>query len=98
MPAQRIAWKQFSAGRGMLEKTFEAQAGNPSWIDWDSYEGLDIEDRLSAMCAKALEMEAIGQAYGLRLQRVQLVPSQGERHLRQTLTALAIYPNHLPVD
>lgn len=98
VPAQRIAWKQFSAGRGMLEKTFEAQAGNPSWIDWDSYEGLDIEDRLSAMCAKALEMEAIGQAYGLRLQRVQLVPSQGERHLRQTLTALAIYPNHLPVD
>ena len=67
VPPQRIAWKQFSAGKGMLEKTFEAQAGNPSWIDWDAYEGLDTEDRLSAMCAKAVEMEAVGQPYGCLL-------------------------------
>ena len=92
VPAQRIAWKQFSAGRGMLEKTFEAQASNPTWIDWESYKGIPVEDRLSAMCAKAMEMERCGQSYGLRLPGTRLVPSQGERHLRQLLTALAIYP------
>ena len=93
VPAQRIAWKQFSAGKGMLEKTFEAQAGNPTWIDWDSYDGIGVEDRLAAMCAKALEMETAQQSYGLRLPGYQLIPAQGERHLRQVLTALAIYPD-----
>lgn len=93
VPAQRVAWKQFSAGRGMLEKTFEAQASNPTWIDWDSYKGIPVEERLSAMCAKALEMEGYGQSYGLKLPGTTLVPSQGERHLRQLLTALAIYPD-----
>ena len=93
VPAQRIAWKQYSAGRGMLEKTFEAQASNPTWIDWDSYKGVPVETRLSAMCAKAAEMENCGQSYGLKLPAAQLVPSQGERHLRQLLTALAIYPD-----
>lgn len=92
VPAQRIAWKQYSAGRGMLEKTFEAQAGNPTWIDWDSYAGLSTEDRLSAMCDKAVQMESIGQSYGLKLASLRMAPSQGERHLRQLLTALAIYP------
>jgi len=92
VPAQRIAWKQYSAGRGMLEKTFEAQAGNPTWIDWDAYDGISTEDRLSAMCAKAVQMESIGQSYGLKLSNFRLAPSQGERHLRQLLTALAIYP------
>lgn len=93
VPAQRIAWKQYSAGRGMLEKTFEAQASNPTWIDWDAYKGVPVEERLSAMCAKAVEMENCGQSYGLKLSTLRLVPSQGERHLRQLLTALAIYPN-----
>ena len=92
VPAQRIAWKQFSAGKGMLEKTFEAQAGNPTWIDWDSYDGIGVEDRLAAMCAKALEMETAQQSYGMRLPSYQLIPAQGERHLRQALTALAIFP------
>lgn len=93
VPAQRIAWKQYSAGRGMLEKTFEAQASNPTWIDWESYKGVPVEIRLSAMCAKAVEMENYGQSYGLKLPAIRLVPSQGERHLRQLLTALAIYPD-----
>ncbi len=92
VPVQRIAWKQFSAGRGMMEKAFEAQTSNPVWIDWDAYQGVDLESRLSAMCAKAVEMEGYGQSYGLRMPQVKLVPSQGERHLRQLLTALAVYP------
>lgn len=88
---QRIAWKQYSAGRGMFEKRFEAVACNPAWIDFEHYSGLGVEERLSAMCAKALEMESLGQSYGLKLGRQRIAPAQGERHLRELLTSLALY-------
>lgn len=91
VPAQRIAWKQYSAGRGMLEKRFEAVSRNPAWLDFDAYPGLDTEARLSALCAKALEMERRGQAYGLKLGRVRIAPALGDRHLRELLTALALF-------
>lgn len=89
--AQRIAWKQYSAGRGLLEKTFEAQTLNPEWLDWQHYDGFAVEDRLSALCAKALEMEALGQHYGLRIPGQVIAPSQGEVHMHQLLSSLATY-------
>lgn len=92
VPMQRIAWKQYSAGLGLLEKRFEAQSHNPRWLDWDDYAGLDVESRLSALCAKALEMEKLGRSYGLRIPSALIAPGLGERHLRQVLTALALYP------
>lgn len=92
VPAQRIAWKQFSAGRGLLEKRFAAQSHNPKWLDWEDYAGIDNEARLSAICAKALELENLGRSYGLRIPTSLIPPAQGERHLRQVLTALALYP------
>lgn len=91
VPAQRIAWKQYSAGRGLLEKTFEAQTLNPEWLDWDNYEGLGVEQRLSALCAKILEMESLGQHYGLRIPGAMFPPSQGEVHLHKLLSALATF-------
>lgn len=89
--AQRIAWKQYSAGRGLLEKTFEAQTLNPEWLDWENYAGLGVEQRLSALCAKILEMESLGQHYGLRLPGKMFPPSQGDVHLHKLLSALASY-------
>ena len=88
---QRIAWKQYSAGRGLLEKTFEAQTLNPEWLDWEKYAGLGEEQRLSALCAKIIEMEELGQHYGLRLPNQVFPPAQGEVHMHRLLSALAIY-------
>jgi len=89
--AQRIAWKQYSAGRGLLEKTFEAQTLNPEWLDWDNYSGFGTEQRLSALCAKILEMEALGQHYGLRMPNHVFPPSQGEVHMHKLLSSLASF-------
>ena len=89
--AQRIAWKQYAAGRGLLEKTFEAQTLNPEWLDWDSYAGLGVEQRLSALCAKILEMEALSQHYGLRIPGRVFQPGQGDVHLHSLLSALATF-------
>ena len=91
IPMQRIAWKQYSAGRGLLEKKFEAQTSNPEWLDWDSYPNLATETRLSALCAKALEMENLDQHYGLKIPGKLFPPAQGEAHLVQVLTALACF-------
>lgn len=91
IPMQRIAWKQYSAGRGLLEKKFEAQTSNPEWLDWESYPHLGTEKRLSALCAKALEMERLDQHYGLRIPGKLISPGQGDAHLVRVLTALACY-------
>jgi uncharacterized protein (DUF58 family) len=88
---QRIAWKHYSAGRGLLEKTFEAQTLNPEWLDWENYAGLGTEERLSALCAKILEMESLGQHYGLRLKNQVFPPAQGEVHMHRLLSTLAVY-------
>lgn len=91
VPMQRIAWKQYSAGRGLLEKKFEANTSNPEWLDWESYPDLTTEKRLSALCAKALEMERLDQHYGLRIPGTLLPPAQGEAHLIRVLTTLACF-------
>jgi len=91
VPMQRIAWKHYSAGRGLLEKKFEANTSNPEWLDWEYYPDLETEARLSALCAKALEMEQLGQHYGLKMPGTMLLPSQGETHLVRVLTALACF-------
>lgn len=91
IPMQRIAWKQYSAGRGLLEKKFEAHTSNPEWLDWESYPHLGAEQRLSALCAQALEMERLDQHYGLRIPGILVAPAQGEAHLVRVLTALACY-------
>ncbi|MBC6429224.1 MAG: DUF58 domain-containing protein [Cellvibrionales bacterium] len=88
---QRIAWKPYSAGRGLLEKTFEAQSMNPEWLDWQHYPGLGVEARLSALCAKIIEMQGLGQCYGLRLPGRVFAPAQGEAHRHRLLTALATF-------
>jgi len=69
----------------------QAQSLNPEWIDWDTYTGLGTEARLSAICAQALEIEKLGQHYGLRIPGQILSPAQGEQHLLQVLTALACF-------
>lgn len=89
--AQRIAWKQYSAGRGLLEKTFEAQTLNPEWLEWEQYAGYGVEDRLSGICHKILEMETLGQHYGLRMPGEAFPPSQGEVHLHKLLSHLAAF-------
>ena len=91
-PMQRIAWKQYSAGRGMLSKQFESTASDPQWLSWDMFGNLDVEARLSAICERALAMEARQTQYGLRIPSCELAPANGERHLHALLTALALYP------
>ena len=91
IPLQRIAWKQYSAGKGMLEKKFEAHTSNPQWIDWDNYPDLATERRLSALCDKAIEMERADQHYGLRIPGTTISPSEGDAHLVKVLTALACF-------
>ena len=91
IPMQRIAWKHYTAGKGLLEKRFEAQSMNPEWLDWAAYPHLDTEARLSALCAQALDIAQLGQQFGLRIPGQQLSPAQGEAHLLQVLTALACF-------
>ena len=53
--------------------------------------GLDLEDRLSQLCRWAVDAEARGQRYALRLPDRELPADRGGAHLSRCLTALALY-------
>ena len=60
------------------------------WLDATQTGLPDLEHRLSRLCAWVLQAQALGLDYGLRLNGVELKPSNGEAHKRQCLEALAL--------
>jgi uncharacterized protein (DUF58 family) len=86
-----IAWKALAREQGLLTKEFNATAAAELWLDWSEAPGADTEARLSALAHWVLKAEDYGQAYGLRLPGVRIVPDRGDAHCRRCLEALALF-------
>jgi uncharacterized protein (DUF58 family) len=86
-----IAWKALAREQGLLTKEFNATAAAELWLEWNEAPGGDIEARLSALAHWVLQAEDFGQAYGLRIPGVRIVPDRGETHCRACLEALALF-------
>lgn len=91
---KQVAWKQLAKGQGMYTKEFVDYIGNSYWLDWEQFQGLDIEERLSALCYWILKLEQNHELYGLRLPENEISPGQGEAHKTACLRALALYTHH----
>jgi len=89
---QRLHWKAYSRGHGLLVKEFAALSGRDLRLDLDALEG-DLEARLSLLCHWVLQLCNEGQAFALHLPGVQLGPDSGETHREACLRALALYAN-----
>jgi uncharacterized protein (DUF58 family) len=90
-PPRHVDWKAMARGRGMHTKLFDSAAGTTTWLEWEHFAPLDAESRLSALCRAVLDADRDELRYGLRLPGAELTPSSGPRHLRECLTALALW-------
>ena len=88
---RRIFWKAYARGQGLFSKQYQAGNSDRLILDWETLSDLGEEDRLSTLCAWALECEQRGLAYGLRLPGQFLSPDLGPAHLNAVLRTLALW-------
>lgn len=90
-PIRHIAWRAFARSETLLTKQFAAYADRRVWLEWDHFEGLDREARLSRLCFWVLRLNNANDEYGLRLPGVEITPSRGEAHRTEVLKTLALF-------
>ncbi|MDX1593734.1 MAG: DUF58 domain-containing protein [Gammaproteobacteria bacterium] len=90
-PPRHVYWKGVARAYGLLTKQFGGDVREELWLDWDQVPESEIEARLSRLCRWALETEAAGLAFGLRLPGATVEPGHGEAHLERCLTELALF-------
>lgn len=88
---QRIAWKASFRGQGLMIKEFQGNSKEAFWLDFADIPFADLETKLSILCGMVLKASDFHEIYGLRLPHIQILPSSGEAHKHNCLTALALY-------
>ncbi len=94
-PHNRIAWKAVARGAGWYTKQFEGSGGHGALaLEWAELPaGLDVETRLSRLCAWVLAAERETRPFALRIPGTDIPFGQGAGQRRATLTALALFPS-----
>ncbi len=93
-PPRHVAWKiaaRQDHDAPLLTKQFDGAASARLWLDWQSLAGHNAESRLSTLARWALDADAAGLDWGLRLPGTTLSPDHGPAHLHAALSALALY-------
>lgn len=88
---QRVSWKAFSRGQGLMVKQFAGQEGVSALFDWYALPEPDGETKLSRLCDMVQRAHRGRMPFGLRLPSRVLPPGRGERHRRKCLEALALF-------
>ena len=88
---RQVYWKGLARGQALQSKQYAAYADRSVWLDWEQFEGVGIEQRLSQLCFWVLELEGGGEEYGLRIPGATVSPGRGEKQRDDALRALALY-------
>jgi uncharacterized protein (DUF58 family) len=88
---RRIDWKALAHYGELLVREYHDGGVTKTWLDWDALEGHDTETRLSILTRLALDAEAEGISWGLRLPYQTLAPDSGITHLHTCLDVLAVH-------
>ncbi len=89
-----IDWRAMARGQGLATRIYEDHVSEHRWLDWQQFDGLTREARLSRLCFCILEQADSRDStviYGLRLPNKIFAPSSGEEHKTQLLEALALF-------
>ena len=95
-PLKQVVWKKVAKTGQMVSRDGEQALHQMLWLDFDqtavdgALPALGTEAKLARLCAWAVQADALGLVYGLRLPGQQIAPSGGAPHLRQCLQALAL--------
>lgn len=88
---RRIYWKAYAKGQDLLSKHYEQTVSRELILDWASLAGLGTEDRLSTLCAWALDCDTHGLSFALQLPGEFIDSGVGAEHLARVLAALALF-------
>lgn len=88
---RHVFWKSVAKGLPLQSKQYTAYADRSVWLDWNLFQGLPPELRLSHLCYWTLEFDRNNEEYGLRLPGVVLEPDCGENHRLAVLRHLALW-------
>lgn len=90
---RRIHWAKYAQTGKLYSKVFVDYEQHDLWLDWATLTSATIEQRLSHLCARVLQLSEQQQRFGLRLPGKTLSPDTGGAHRAACLTALALYPH-----
>ncbi|OOZ37560.1 DUF58 domain-containing protein [Solemya velesiana gill symbiont] len=90
-PIKHIHWKTLAREQGIQTKQFGGDRADRRWLDWDSLQGMDTEQRLSALCRGVLDACEKQHEYGLRLPGTEIKPNRGPVHRNNCLASLALF-------
>ncbi len=95
-PLKNVLWKKAAkAGEqggesgGLVVRDTQQADRHELWLDIRQTGSLDLEHKLSRLCAWVLQADRLGLDYGLRLSALEIKPASGEAHKRRCLEALA---------
>ena len=88
---RHIAWRVYARSDTLMTKQYAAYADRRVWLDWEYFEGLHREARLSRLCYWVLKLNASNDEYGLRLPGIEIEPARGESHREEVLKRLALF-------
>lgn len=89
---RHVAWKVVARDGPMLTKRFSGLEGSELVLDWSALPAtLDVERRLSRLCAWVLAADSQGRAFSLSLPGTRIGAASGSQHVQACLTRLALY-------
>ncbi|MBH2018880.1 MAG: DUF58 domain-containing protein [Burkholderiales bacterium] len=95
-PLKNVLWKKAakagehsSASGGLVVRDTQQAERHELWLDVRQAGALELERKLSRLCAWVLQADRLGLSYGLRLAALEIAPASGEAHKRRCLEALA---------
>lgn len=87
-----IAWKTVARGGPLMVGQYAGATGSDHCLSFAHLEDLDLEARLSQLCAWVDECTRTGAAFELDLPAVRIPVGRGAPHRLEALRALALYP------
>lgn len=88
---KRVNWKLFARSGDMVVADWDTPTGDPQWLDWNQYPGVDTELRLSYLAWRVESNFQQQQPWGLRLPGRVLEPDYGAAHREASLRALGLH-------
>lgn len=89
--SQRVLWKRFARSGQLVVADWQGQAGNPQWLDFQSFTGVSSEMRLRYLAFLVGDRQRLGARYGLSLPGQVIEPDSGVAHALRCQRALAVW-------
>ncbi len=90
-PLAHVSWKHLARGQGMLVKTYSEPVTGSNTLDYQAFNGLDKEGRLSRLAWWVVRLSEQQQPFALKLPHKTLEIGAGNTHRDQCLQALALF-------